>query len=80
MSRTFLAALALASSPVLAGCEPEPCPKDQVLGPAQTPCDCDGAIVEAVACGNLVCSEFGIVGTTLADTGCTGTSTSSTTP
>jgi hypothetical protein len=71
---TFLAALAS----VVVACEPEPCPKDRVLGAAQTPCDCEGSIVEAVDCGNLVCSDYGVVGTTLSDTGCT--STTETTP
>jgi hypothetical protein len=75
MDRRLLAALALAA----AACEPEPCPKDTVLGPAQTPCDCDGAIIEGVDCGSVSCTSYGPAWTTLADTGC-GSTTTTTTP
>lgn len=75
MRRSWLLALFL-----LPACEPEPCPKDTVLGPAQTPCVCEGAVVEALDCGNLVCTDYGLSGTTLADTGCTTTTTTDTTP
>ncbi len=44
----------------LAGCEFLPCPRDVTLTAADVPCDCAGAVVESVDCGDLVCGEFGL--------------------
>lgn len=70
---------------LLVSCEFLPCPRNVTLSAADVPCDCAGAVIESVSCGDLVCGDFGVefekgTGTT---SDCVTTSTyseSSTTP
>ncbi|MEN0065013.1 MAG: hypothetical protein AAGA48_22915 [Myxococcota bacterium] len=67
------------------GCEFVPCPQGVPLTLSDVPCSCQGAVVESLDCGSLVCGEFGIEFETGdgSTEGCVGTSTyspSSTTP
>lgn len=50
----------------LCACEVPPCPKDRTLTAADTPCECEGAIVDDVACGGVSCTAFGLFATTTA--------------
>ena len=51
----------------------EPCPEGTPLSDADLPCDCQGAVVEALTCGDLICESVGLA---MGDTGaCTSTST-----
>lgn len=65
--------LAAACEEIPAG-SAEPCPEGTPLSDVDLPCDCQGAIVEALTCGDLICDPAGLA---MGDTGaCMSTTTS----